>query len=313
MKSDTTTTINYYEVLHKLESFRKEINEASNLKGVEDLICQLKIYIFSINELKSVYIQKVNAFADFLPPSDVSSEDLEIFTPNKNFNKEFEDLYIKAIAKNSVKEVDYSGCISYLFYYPIITDYIDFEDYMKRFPMPTGIRSLYRNMNSIKDENFMLKYKEVLEAIDFYLLKLFDMKYAFSFGDQPTFILHSLGRNQIEKKFILLFIKSVCNGVIHRLCIEISKNFISQYYNENVEKSVDMSNCLPHELLNLTEQEKNIYLIFCKTPHKTVKQVKEHTGLSSSYINNIITKCCDKLGLTEGNLTALRDYINLHK
>ena len=39
---------------------------------------------------------------------------------------------------------------------------------MKRFSMPPGIVSLHRNMNRTKlDESLILKYKEVLEAIDF--------------------------------------------------------------------------------------------------------------------------------------------------
>ena len=313
MKPDTITT-NFYEVLHKLEQFRKKINETSNPNEIEELICQLKIYIFSVNELKAVYTQRVNTFANILPSSDTSSEELEIFNPNKNFNKEFEDLYINVIAKNSVKEADYSRCISFLFYYPIILDYIDFNDYVRRFPTHTGIVSLYRNMNRTKlDTSFISKYKTVLEAIDFYLLKLFDMNYAFSFGEQPTFMLYSLGCNQIEKKFTLLFIKSVCNGVIHRLCIEISSNYITRYYNDNVQKSIASQNSLPDELINLSEQEKKVYLKFYKTPHITVKEVSKEMGVSCTRINNIIITCCSQLNLYGKNLTSLRDYINCHK
>ena len=307
-------TTNFYEVIHKLESFKKELNSSSKLNEIEGLILQLKTFIFSVNELKDLYIQRVNAFADFLPPIDIFSEGIDFFNPNIKFNEEFEDVYINVFAKVLRKEYDYSRCMSYLFYYPTITDYIDLDDYMRMFPIHNGIISLYRNMSHVKlDECFMLKYKEVLEAVDFYLLKFFDCYYDFPFDENSPSLLCALATNEIDKKFTLLFIKSVCNGVIHRLCIEISKNFIPKYYNENVQKSVDIKSCLPHELLSLSEQEKKVYFIFYKAPHTIVREVAEQMGVSSTYINNIISKCCSRLGLTGENVTALRDYINLHK
>lgn len=270
MKTDIATT-NFYEVIYKLESFRKDINETNNTKEIEKFILQLKSYIFSVKELKDTYIQRVNSYADFLLQSKESSKNSSKFldVPYKKFIEEFEHLYLDELARESAKFL-YSTDTRFTYYYRNITDNIDIREYVKQCSKQhIGVINLYRDMNPNRmDKHFIQEYKKVLEAVDFFVLKFFDGKYNCPFGQKPPIAnLYAFDRNPIQKDFMQLYIKSVCNGVIHGLCIEISKNFIAKYYNETVQ---DVQNDLPLELLNLTEQERKVYYTFYQNPQLTV-------------------------------------------
>ena len=64
---------------------------------------------------------------------------------------------------------------------------------------------------------------------------------------------------------------------------------------------------------DLTKQEQDVYKLFFENPSKKVKIVADEFSVSSTRINNIIKKICQKLNLKEENKEALEDHINIQK
>lgn len=89
---------------------------------------------------------------------------------------------------------------------------------------------------------------------------------------------------------------------------------------DNVENRNPEGIVLPEKLNSVTEQCKDVYTIFYKNPSTTVRAAvddyntkQQHYHISESRMNDIIVSLCQRLGLLETNLTALRNYINQHK
>lgn len=269
--------INYYEILHKLQIFESKVYDETSIKNLLLLSTGIKSYIFTIEELKNIFINNVKKF-------------IEDTTKNNNYDEFrtfFKKYYIDPLTDN--KEFVLPKNYPHFFYYPTVAycrDIVNFANSINN--IPNGIVDLYIQLLGNNTLHLMQGFSGSLKIIDYFVIIQFD-----TYTARNKFL-------QIDKVFepknfvyqyALLWLKSVINKILTDL----------YFYTLNLcHKLYDIDENLVYEVTEddkqeLTNREYEVYGLAIEGLSK--KEIANKLQIAETTIQEHINNIGEKTGV----------------
>ncbi len=286
-----TSETNYYQVIYDLKKYQNTLSKIKEQEDLDMFLAEIKAYIFSIKELKEIFISKIKEYdrAKTVLEEKIKTLYQEIQKSNTNLTYTPLNRDIVNVFQGDTQYFDTSNAFDYplLFYFP-------------SFKLSKNDK-VYRSELCINAFYIQIENKEFVGKISKLISK---MGNCLDFAILNQNIIPTVPTIDFYISYVTTAIYSVLN-ILETRTQKLTMHNLYNYTDEQIKKELYLNN-----LKKLSQAELRVYNKLLENPTYTNDNIAKALVIGKTTVKFHIENICAKFDLNKTNKTALVQYIS---
>ena len=286
-----TSETNYYQVIYDLKKYQNTLSKIKEQEDLDMFLAEIKAYIFSIKELKEIFISKIKEYdrAKTVLEEKIKTLYQEIQKNNTNLTYIPLNTDVVNVFHGDTQYFDTSNAFDYplLFYFP-------------SFKLSKNDK-VYRSELCINAFYIQIENKEFVGKISKLISK---MGNCLDFAILNQNIIPTVPTIDFYISYVTTAIYSVLN-ILETRTQKLTMHNLYNYTDEQIKKELYLNN-----LKKLSQAELRVYNKLLENPTYTNDNIAKALVIGKTTVKFHIENICAKFDLNKTNKTALVQYIS---
>lgn len=286
-----TSETNYYQVIYDLKKYQNTLSKIKEQEDLDMFLAEIKAYIFSIKELKEIFISKIKEYdrAKTVLEEKIKTLYQEIQKCNTNLTYTPLNRDIVNVFQGDTQYFDTSNTFDYplLFYFP-------------SFKLSKNDK-VYRSELCINAFYIQIENKEFIRKISKLISK---MGNSLDFAILSQNIIPTVPTIDFYISYVTTALYSVLN-ILETRTQKLTMHNLYNYTDEQIKKELYLNN-----LKKLSQAELRVYNKLLENHTYTNDNIAKALVIGKTTVKFHIENICAKFDLNKTNKTALVQYIS---
>lgn len=286
-----TSETNYYQVIYDLKKYQNTLSKIKEYEDLDMFLAEIKAYIFSIKELKEIFISKINEYDRTKTVLEEKIKTLYQEIQKSNTNLIYIPLNrdIVNVFQGNTQYFDTSNTFDYplLFYFPSFK--LSKND--KIYHSELCINAFYIQ---IENNEFVGKISKLISK----------MGNSLDFAILSQNVIPTIPTIDFYISYVITALYSVLN-FLEKQTQQLTMRNLYNYTDDQIKKELYLNN-----LKKLSQAELRVYNKLLENPTYTNDNIAKALVIEKTTVKFHIENICAKFNLNKTNKTALVQYIS---